>query len=285
MKRPAELRFSFSKVEKLLLVLILCIVSLYGLNAAIIFFGNPMNVQKGHASVEEKDIGDLRLVSFDSLDSGGTPLPGFYREASGYVNMFSDEKTIYMDSRLFDESSNQGSTLYKHEYAHVLQKQMVAHAAGGYPSVSNLFTSLKYYVYLLKLDTELGEVMPGVVEEYHLPVGAGLEAAADCFAQPFSEVGADPVLYVGPYLEEKFCNAEQVRLAVSLISVESWFAPLSTEQLAKLKPVNIVTSVDVELFDSDAYLQLLLEDLIRSNSKNKEDVVNLQDDLKGAAVE
>lgn len=70
----------------------------------------------------------------------------------------------------------------------------------------------------------------------------GLEAAAECYAQPASELGKPPVYYDAQYLENGYCSAEQKRLSITLISTDEWFPPVLTEKEKKqLKPVNITT--------------------------------------------
>lgn len=71
----------------------------------------------------------------------------------------------------------------------------------------------------------------------------GLEAAAECYAQPYSGTkGEKPVYYDAQYLENGYCNAEQKRLSITLISTDEWFPPVLTEKEKKhLKPVNITT--------------------------------------------
>lgn len=230
-------------VKTVVLVPLFFVASVYLLNAVILSMSVPNNASVGEKEVAAENISTLTIVFYDNLRSGGFNLLGFNAEAAGYVNMLSPDETIYISSDNM-ESFDQNNYLYKHEFTHILQKEMIAEKTGGYPSVSNPWLSFKYYYNLHKLNSELRDVMPKTVEdsEYLWFMTDGLEAAAECYAQPASELGKTPVYYDAQYLESGYCNAEQKRLAVTLITTDEWFSPvLSDEKRKQLVPVNITT--------------------------------------------
>lgn len=223
------------------------IAAVYLLNAIILSTSAPKNVAVGEKEIATNNISTLKIVFYDDLVSGGIPIFGLNAEAAGYVNMLSSDETIYVSS---DNMKNfdQNNYLYKHEFAHILQKEMVAEKTGGYPSVSNPWLSFKYYYNLHMLNNELQKVMPETVEdsEYLWFMTDGLEAAAECYAQPASELGKPPVYYDAQYLVDGYCSAEQKRLSITLISTDEWFSPVLPEkEKEQLKPVNITTKEPV----------------------------------------
>lgn len=220
------------------------IASVYLLNALILSMSAPNNVSVGEQEVSTNNISTLRIVFYDDLVSGGSSMLGLNAQASGYVNMLSPDETIYISSEHMN-NFNQDKYLYKHEFTHILQKEMVAHKTGGYPSVSNPWLSMKYYYNLYTLNSELRAVMPETVDDsdYLWFMTDGLEAAAECYAQPYSGTkGEAPQYYNAQYLKDGYCNAEQKRLAITLITTDEWFSPVLTEkEKSQLKPVNITT--------------------------------------------
>ena len=231
-------------VKTAVLMPLFFVASAYLLNAVILSMSAPNNVSVGEKEVSTNNISTLKIVFYDDLVSGGIPVFGLNAEAAGYVNMLSPDETIYISSDNM-ESFDQNNYLYKHEFTHILQKEMIAEKTGGYPSVSNPWLSFKYYYNLHKLNSELREVMPKTVEDsdYLWFMTDGFEAAAECYAQPASELGKPPVYYDAQYLENGYCSAEQKRLAITLITTDEWFSPVLTEkEKSQLKPVNITTT-------------------------------------------
>jgi hypothetical protein len=211
-------------------------------NAAIISIAVPGNSQAGDEPILIKTIGDMEILSYEELTSGGIGVFGWNTRASGYVNMLSSEPIIYANA---EHAGNfrQSLYLYRHEYAHVLQKEMIAHKSGGYPEVTKPWQSIKYYYNLVKLNEALRDSMPQIdhnTTSWFLT--EGFEASADCYAQPRSSIKEDPVYYNSDYLENDHCTAEQVRLAITLINPEEWFNPvLSDEELKEIVKENITT--------------------------------------------
>lgn len=219
--------------------------AVYGINAGVIAVTASSSVQAGEEAVVLREDSNLKIVGYDNLQSGGVGFIGWSIEASGYVNMLEEENTIYVDT---DKWNANGSNdyLYRHEYTHILQKKMIAEEAGGFPSIWDPIQSAKYYYNFIRLNNELAEVMPEVdYSEGILPITNGLEAAAECYAQPYSSVNEEPVYYNAPYLVDGYCDAEQKRLAVSLFTTDEWFGELTDEELAALKEVNITTTKSV----------------------------------------
>lgn len=182
---------------------------LYGVNALIIFATTSSSVQAGEPSVTLREENNLKILGYDNLQSGGIGLIGWSVDAAGYVNMVEEDNVIYVSNEKWNtESTN--DYLYRHEYTHILQKKMIAEESGGYPSLWDPIQSAKYYYNFIRLNNELAEVMPEV--DYTsgiLPITNGLEAAAECYAQPYSSMDEDPTYYKAHYLVDGYCNAEQ----------------------------------------------------------------------------
>lgn len=211
------------RILRNLSVTILAIIAgSYGLNAAIIFFAQPANLQEGareeisakYATVSVVLLKDLKAGGLGSLSSGTT----------GYVNVLSPEPRIYLDGSEYETPPLQSTYIYQHEYAHILQKRLIAAKAGGYPSVLNPFISFSYYGQLLKLNQDFEELMPDGNQDAHShSLFSGLEIAADCFAQP--NTPDEPLTYVGT----NFCSEEQRYISRYMI-IDRWPAPLTLEQ-------------------------------------------------------
>lgn len=155
--------------------------------------------------------------------------------------MLSAEETIYINPDIEPDNFNQTSYLYRHEFTHLMEKQVVAKASGGYPSIWNPATSAVYYYNLIRLNNELEHLMPSVNEKTRGFVPAkGLEAAAECYAQPHSSLEEPPLYYKAPYIFPKYCNAEQVEIASRLFSGK-WPRALTHQEISNLEPVHITT--------------------------------------------
>lgn len=224
-----------SPLELVAAWLIGLIVSLYAVNALIIFSFQPSNFQLGGEAVHSHDIGTNEIFGVEDLKSGGLGVIAF--SAGGYVNLLEEEPRIYLNSSHIDPSDlSTDDYVYRHEFAHVLQKELVAETAGGYPSYLSPIQSFRYYYELWRLNRDLEELMPPM--ELPSPV-PGLESAADCYAQPASDP-ENPVYHRAQYLGDGSCTAEQRKIAIGLIAGK-WPAPLSEEELAELKPAAILT--------------------------------------------
>lgn len=208
-----------------LLAATISIAGLYGLNAAILFLAQPVNVQAGEKEVVATQYGPISIVLLEDLKPGGiSHLPS---GISGYVNILSPEPTIYIDGDEFKKPPAQTHYLYKHELAHVLQKELVAKRVGGYPSASNPIVSFAYYYTFIKLNADFDAAMPKADEHAIVQSSfAGLELSADCFAQKDGQ--AEPLAYMG----NSRCNAEQRYIALSLLS-ERWPSPLTEAEKIK----------------------------------------------------
>jgi len=250
-------------IRKTLLTLAIAVGALYLLNAAVIFFSKPVSVQfDSSASRSFKDFGSVSIRLVEDLHSGG--VGPWSASVMGYVNVMDDSQIIYVKKENVNSDFSQASLLYKHEFAHVLQKEMVAEKAGGYPTYVNPLQSAVYYYHLLQLNHDFEMLMPDVNKTTRpfLP-SAGLEAAAECYAQPRS--GPEEVVYYkAHYLYPEYCTAEQRMIAIKMIS-GTWPAPLSPEEKAKLQKENIITEKpSVNLQESidkilDISLQLVKE--------------------------
>lgn len=213
------------------------VIVAYGLNAAIIYFTQPVSVQTGAEQQEHSSIGTNKVVSIEGLLSGGV---GLWSKASlGYVNVLSEEPIIYVNGDYLkgEDVLNANDYLYKHEFAHILQKELLAERSGGYPSYWNPISSGIYYFNLLKLNSDLEALMPAVREDEGWIPFPGLEAAAECYAQPYSDPEKQ-VYFQAPYLYPDHCTAEQQKIAMRLFGGH-WPEPLSETDRAKLLPTNL----------------------------------------------
>lgn len=204
-------------------ILFTIIAGFYGLNAAVIFFAQPANLQQGeHIEVAGK-YGTVSIVLVDELKAGG--LGTLASGAKGYVNVMSPEPTIYLEASMFKGVPTRASYMYKHEMFHVLEKQLVADKVGGYPSYENPLLSFSYYFNMLKLNNDLASFLPSDNEDAEVASPfSGLEIAADCYAQDLEFVG-QPMQYLGSV----GCNAEQRYIVFGLLS-KRWPEPLTVEQ-------------------------------------------------------
>lgn len=225
-------------LRKVLIRILLSIGAVYLLNAAILFFFQPVDVQSGTASITKtQEFGGFKVLTVPNLRSGG--IGGWSAEAGGYVDMLSPDETAYVNPHIAGDNLTQTSYLYRHEFTHVLQKQLVAKVSGGYPSVWNPVQSTIYYVNLIRLNNDLEKLMPKV-NNHQQVIAKGLEAAAECYAQPYSSKHEPTLYYKAPYIFPEYCNAEQVTIASQLFSGK-WPKPLTAAEKAKLTPVNVTT--------------------------------------------
>lgn len=108
---------------------------------------------------------------------------------AGYVNVSKPEDTVWLK---YERTADGLTTtyIYIHEYAHVLQKHVIANMNNNiYPSTWDLVGSYGFYLNTLQLNQELSEYR---VEEFMKPRYlntmerlSGLEANADCVAEWF----------------------------------------------------------------------------------------------------
>ena len=157
--------------------------------------------------------GEVTIVSVDELRSGG--VGNFSAEAKGYVNMFVPEDVIYveMSEQIYEKDKNY---LFVHEYAHVLQKRLIADVSVGAPSRWNPLQSLVYYYNLFALNAALSGVVPPVTADVDgVLVVSGLEANADCVTQVF---GSWP--RVQSYIGSVYCSSEELAAAYCVVNGE-----------------------------------------------------------------
>jgi hypothetical protein len=222
------------------------VVAVYALNAGIIFFTQPVSVQNGAEQHEHTKIGTNQVVSIDGLLSGGV---GLWSKASlGYVNVLSEDPIIYINGDYADEDHllNANDYLYKHEFAHILQKELIAEKSGGYPSYLNPISSGIYYYNLIKLNGDLEALMPQVRDDEGWIPFPGLEAAAECYAQPHSSP-EEKTFFQAPYLYPGHCTAEQKKIAMKLFGGH-WPEPLTAEERAELIPTNLTNESPTKVF-------------------------------------
>lgn len=195
---------------------------LFGLNAGIIFLAQPGNIQAGEKEEVVTQYGTISIALIDGLKPGG--LGKLSSGTTGYVNVLSPEKTIYLDGSEYTKAPMQSAYIYRHELAHILQKELIAKEAGGYPSMGNPLVSFNYYYKLLQLNHDFAQVTPEADKDaVRDSAFAGLERSADCFAQ--NTIQEEPLTYLG----SSFCDTEQRYIALSLLS-ERWPAPLTEEE-------------------------------------------------------
>lgn len=271
-------------LRRVVLGVLFVVGGVYGVNAAFIYFMAPANVQRGGAGVEVASIGGTRVVSFDDLHSGGVGFLGWDRFASGYVNFASPDSVIYID-KLWASNFSQKSSLYQHELTHVLQKQMIAERVGGYPSYGDPVRTFRYVFALKELNDSLRDSMPAVKDNGEVNfMTSGLEASAECFAQPYSSVTSEPVYYVAHYLKDGHCSNYQRRLAITLFSADKWFTGELSADVASELPVENITDV----YDN-RWMKRLLRDttefIISQNSLRSNLSLSEIEDAKGLLAE
>jgi hypothetical protein len=195
---------------------------LYGANAAVIFFAQPVNVQNGETVSMDTQYGTISVAIIKGLKSGG--VGSLSSGTTGYVNVLAEEPTIYINGDAYDKAPERDSYIYRHELAHVLQKKLIAKRAGGYPSVWNPAVSFAYYKQLLDMNSVFEQSMPkGNSDAYRHSQFAGLETGADCFAQ--GNLPEGPLTYIG----SDYCTPEQREIALSMLE-ERWPEPMTDEE-------------------------------------------------------
>jgi hypothetical protein len=209
-------------IRSLILIVLAIIAGLYGINAAILFFAQPANLQEGAREEVSSQYGTVSVVLLNDLKAGG--LGNLASDTDGYVNVLSSARTVYLNGTTFKTVPAQNSYLYQHEFAHILQKELIAQKVGGYPSISNPFVSFSYYGELLKLNQDFAAIMPkGNQDAQWHSLFSGLEIGADCFAQP--NTPDEALTYVGT----DFCSPEQHYISRSML-INRWPAPLTDQQ-------------------------------------------------------
>lgn len=144
---------------------------------------------------------------------------GFSFPVEGYVNVSEEDATIYLNTDY--HSTEMLGYIMVHEYAHVLQKRLIASLVGGYPENSNPVTALAYYDMLLKLNDELSTYVPDWGEnldkymEFNATVIPNVERNADCITHA---LGMWPQEY--SYIGWNWCSDEQLGAAYSIINGE-----------------------------------------------------------------
>lgn len=132
-----------------------------------------------------------------------------YMPTEGYVDMTDPSMTINLAERTQElYKPDDFALLMKHEQFHLVQKALVADAAGGFPSFENPYRTFRYLTELWHLESDLRGLMPDLFPMAKERVFAhGIETSADCYAQP-SDL---PVQYSGFYMEhDTVCSPEQV---------------------------------------------------------------------------
>lgn len=227
-----------SKKVRVMIYFLVGVVSLcYIVNAVVIFLFSPGNIQGNDEPsahiVEHNNVGEevKDFVVYDGLKSGGLGVFGWNADPTGYVNMISDDSTVYVNNsakdRIFEDNQDgYYSTFYRHESAHIKQKEMIAKKSGGYPTWKNPLQSFKYYKNLYKLNKTLESVMPNIKENSKTSWFAtkGLEASADCYAQPLSYL-EKPIIFKASYVKNGHCSNKQAALAKQLDNTDKWFDP------------------------------------------------------------
>lgn len=234
------------RLRKIIGSFVALVLVAYGLNAAIIYFTQPVSVQQGAEQQAHSSIGTNKVISIEGLLSGGV---GLWSKASlGYVNVLSEEPIIYVNGDYLKEEDllTANDYLYKHEFAHILQKELLAERSGGYPSYWNPISSGVYYFNLLKLNSDLEALMPAVRDDEGWIPFPGLEAAAECYAQPYSDPEKQ-VYFQAPYLYPGHCTAEQKKIAMKLFGGH-WPEPLSEAERGKLLPTNLTNEAPTRAF-------------------------------------
>lgn len=195
------------------------IILSFTLNALIISSFTPSNIQQGETAELHKKFGTVSIYSTKNLKSGGIGL--LSADTSGYVNLIEPNKNIYINEETikthYNGSMNQTAFLYKHEIAHIEQKEIIADKAGGYPKWTDPIKTVKYIYYLFKLNNDYQKLMPKIHQKGFV-VFKGLESAADCRStQPeLNENTSDS--YTGRYIGSQICTNKQRDIVYSAIS-------------------------------------------------------------------
>lgn len=198
----------------------------FAANLVIIVASNPGNIQNGASPIDVKNFkNNVQMVSYDKLRSGGIGVVGWNSNSVAYVNMVDEQNVIYIDHSRVNNFSEK-SFLYQHELAHIHQKEAVAEASGGYPSVANPWQSFKYYKNLYSFNKQLVEIMPEVNENSKAWfMNDGFEAAAECYAMGSKDAvkhlsKSDTKLYKADYLVDDSCDKEQLEAVYSTWRVD-----------------------------------------------------------------
>jgi hypothetical protein len=236
--------------------LLASIITAFTLNAGIIFAFQPVSVQTDPSAAQEVNTyKGLQVLEVDELVAGG--VAGWSRESNGYVNMVSDDPEMYITSlKNPDSASFPNTQLFRHESFHVVQKELIAEASGGYPSYWNPIRSFIYYANTARMNNDLQALMPKVNTEKQFVTAPGLEAAADCYAQPESSASS-PQYYFGGYIFPLHCDAEQKKILDLMEDEDRWPSPLTESQKKGLAPVSIsVTNRDA---NADYHMEKIKE--------------------------
>lgn len=194
-----RIRSKRTRLQRILFGLFFSVLGAYALNALILSLFFP---QGSTTAVES--YGGTEVIRMDEIAVGYGP---FEVAAAGYVNMAVDEDRFYISDVLHDDHAAWEHTAYSHESFHLIQRELVAEAAGGYPSYLNPLRSFFYYFQLLRLNADLAPLMPEPTDP--LPFTGGLEGSADCYAQPRG-TAENPAHYTGVYIQENICDPAQV---------------------------------------------------------------------------
>lgn len=217
-KKEKETDKIFQWIKKIALILTVFISFVFIFNIILIKCFNPGDLQLGAEKYVNQKFGTVTIYTTENLRSGGIGT-AFSAETPGYVNLFEPDKNIYLRKSTVEDyyggKLQRKSFLYKHEKAHIEQKEMVANKAGGYPELYNPITTVKYTYYLFKLDSYYKNIMPEF-QDNKTALFRGLESAADCRAIPKDQTDA----YTGRYIKPEQCTEKQRLEAFKGISGE-----------------------------------------------------------------
>lgn len=128
------------KRKPLMITLIsLIVIAPFVLNAIIINGFTPTSVRGGDPTSFYAQYGGISVYQATNLTSGG--IGSLSIKSDGYVNLLKEGRDIYINKDITDKSiSVRTSFLYRHEIAHVDQKELVANKAGDIQHGQNLFS-------------------------------------------------------------------------------------------------------------------------------------------------
>lgn len=209
---------------------------LYGVNSLLIF---SMGVHQPAASPEiasDGESAETSHIGLERLTLGGV----LTITSSGYVNFAEAEPKVYVKQAHIDAAPTPEALrqFYIHEELHLKQKELVAEAAGGYPSHSNPLQSARYFFNLFRLESDLRSLMPELREAGLSPFG-GLEASADCYSVPRTGTELAPALFEPHYVKWDSCTAEAVEIADRLAAGE-WPKRLSAAEASLLPELHLI---------------------------------------------
>lgn len=200
------------------------------------FVAQPMGAKTSEPAfvTEQLKLRNINPDTFNIVTVDDMKIMG--AEAYGYVNMFTDDPTMYMQPfEAFGNDESVYMAIVFHEYGHILQKQLIAQNGGNDNSYDR-------YNKLIALNSTLNTDAPKLKNKFvNTVIFKGFEVNADCIATTYS-VRAKNTHYVD---SETGCDANQNAIARTVIenedvthkNVNKWLTTIEQEdELDRMKP-------------------------------------------------